>query len=179
MDAHLHAELVAILGADGVVAGAGSLATYEHDGFMVRARPLAVCLPRETWQIAAVLRLAAARGLPVTPRGAGTGLSGGATAVAGGLVVATSRMDRLLHLDPQNLRATVQPGLVNTDLSRAAAPYGLHYAPDPSSQTASTIGGNVAENAGGAHCLASGVTTNHVLALEGVTAAGEVVRFGG
>ena len=179
MDARLLAELTAILGAEGVVAGPGGLATYEHDGFMVRARPLAVCLPRETWQIAAVLRLAAGRGLPVTPRGAGTGLSGGATAVAGGLVVATSRMDRLLRLDPQNLRATVQPGLVNTDLSRAAAPYGLHYAPDPSSQTASTLGGNVAENAGGAHCLASGVTTNHVLALEGVTAAGEVVRFGG
>jgi glycolate oxidase len=179
VDASLYSALTAILGPDGVVAGPGSLATYEHDGFMVRARPLAVCLPRETRQVAAVLRLAAERGVSVTPRGAGTGLSGGSTAIAGGLVVATSRMDRLLRLDPQNLRATVQPGLVNADLSRAAAPYGLYYAPDPSSQSASTIGGNVAENAGGPHCLASGVTTDHVLALEGVTAAGEVVRFGG
>jgi glycolate oxidase len=178
VDASLYSALTAILGPDGVVAGPGSLATYEHDGFMVRARPLAVCLPRETRQVAAVLRLAAERGVSVTPRGAGTGLSGGSTAIAGGLVVATSRMDRLLRLDPQNLRATVQPGLVNADLSRAAAPYGLYYAPDPSSQSASTIGGNVAENAGGPHCLASGVTTDHVLALEGVTAAGEVVRFG-
>jgi glycolate oxidase len=179
MDDALLAALREVLGPDGVVAGPGSLATYEHDGFMARARPLAVCLPQETAQVAAVLRLAASWGFPVTPRGAGTGLSGGATAVGGALVVATSRMDGILRLDPENRRATVQPGVVNAELTRAAAPYGLYYAPDPSSQTVSTIGGNVAENAGGPHCLAYGVTTDHVLALEGVTAAGEVVRFGG
>jgi glycolate oxidase len=179
MDDALLAALREVLGPDGVVAGPGSLATYEHDGFMARARPLAVCLPQETAQVAAVLRLAASWGIPVTPRGAGTGLSGGATAVGGALVVATSRMDGILRLDPENRRATVQPGVVNAELTRAAAPYGLYYAPDPSSQTVSTIGGNVAENAGGPHCLAYGVTTDHVLALEGVTAAGEVVRFGG
>jgi glycolate oxidase len=162
-----------------VVTGPGSLATYEQDGFMARARPLAVCLPTETDQVAALIRLAAREGLPVTPRGAGTGLSGGATAVAGGLVIATSRMNRILKLDPASLRGTVQPGVVNAELTRAAAPHGLYYAPDPSSQSASTIGGNVAENAGGPHCLAYGVTTDHVLALEGVTAAGDVLRFGG
>ncbi|MDQ3699416.1 MAG: FAD-binding protein [Chloroflexota bacterium] len=168
-----------IVGPHGVITDAGPLATYEHDGFMVKARPLAVCLPTTTPQVASLLRLAAAEGLPVTPRGAGTGLSGGATSVGGGLVIGTSRMNRILHLDPQNQRATVQPGVVNADLSRAAEPYGLAYAPDPSSQTVSTIGGNVAENAGGPHCLAYGVTTNHVLSLEAVTAAGEVVTLGG
>ncbi|MGH2368924.1 MAG: FAD-binding oxidoreductase [Chloroflexota bacterium] len=172
-------DLATILGPDGVIWEPGSLATYEHDGFMVKARPLAVCLPVATEQIAALLRLAGGYGLPVTPRGAGTGLSGGATPVGGGLVVATSRMNRILRLDPEDLRAVVQPGVVNLELSRAAEPYGLYYAPDPSSQTASTIGGNVAENAGGPHCLAYGVTTDHVLALEAVTADGTVVRLGG
>jgi len=116
--------------------------------------------------------------MPVTPRGAGTGLSGGATAVGGGLVIGTSRMNRILHLDPENLRAVVQPGVVNVELTKAADPHGLYYAPDPSSQGVSTIGGNVAENAGGAHCLKYGVTTNHVLGLEAVRSDGGVVRLG-
>jgi glycolate oxidase len=174
----LSAELESILGPGGVIVDQAGLATYEHDGFHVRGRPLAVCLPTSTEQVAAVVRLAAGAGLPLTPRGAGTGLSGGATAIAGGLVLATSRLRHILRLDPENRRATVQPGVINAELSRAAEPFGLYYAPDPSSQSVSTIGGNVAENAGGAHCLADGVTADHVLALEAVTAAGEVVRCG-
>ena len=146
---------------------------------MAKARPAAVCLPRTADEVAALMRLATERGLPVTPRGAGTGLSGGATAVGGGLVIGTSRMNRILKLDAENQRAVVQPGVVNLELSRAAEPYGLYYAPDPSSQGVSTIGGNVAENAGGAHCLKYGVTTNHVLGLELVLADGRVARVGG
>jgi glycolate oxidase len=164
--------LAAIVGPEGVVRHPGALASYESDGFLVRARPRAVCLPRTTEEVAAALRLAAIHGLPVTPRGAGTGLSGGATAVGGGLVIGTSRMNRILKLDAENRLAVVQPGVVNVELSRASEPLGLYYAPDPSSQTVSTIGGNVAENAGGAHCLKYGVTTNHVLGLEAVRADG-------
>ncbi len=171
-------DLAAIVGPQGVLRAAGQLAAYESDAFLAKARPEAVCLPRTTQEVAALVRLAAARGLPVTPRGAGTGLSGGATPMGGGLVIGTSRMNRLLHLDAENRLATVQPGVVNIELSRAAEPHGLYYAPDPSSQGVSTIGGNVAENAGGAHCLKYGVTTNHVLGLEAVLADGTVVRTG-
>jgi glycolate oxidase len=178
LDGALRAALQKTVGPDGVIWQAGALATYEQDGFMAKARPLAVCLPQETEQVATLLRLAARWDLPVTPRGAGTGLSGGATAIGGGLVIATSRMSRILRLDTENLRATVQPGVINVELTRAVEAHGLYYAPDPSSQTVSTIGGNVAENAGGPHCLAYGVTTNHLLALEAVTASGEVCRLG-
>jgi glycolate oxidase len=135
-------------------------------------------LPVTADQVAAVLRLAHQLQLPVTPRGAGTGLSGGATPIGGGLVVATSRMKKIIRVDPENLRAVVQPGVVNTELTRAAERFGLYYAPDPSSQSASTVGGNVAENAGGPHCLAYGVTTNHVLGMEIVLSDGTVVRLG-
>lgn len=178
MTAGLFEELERIAGAAGVVRHAGALASYESDGFLVKARPAAVCLPRTTEEVAALVRWAASHGMPVTPRGAGTGLSGGATAVGGGLVIGTSRMNRILHLDPENLRAVVQPGVVNVELTKAADPHGLYYAPDPSSQGVSTIGGNVAENAGGAHCLKYGVTTNHVLGLEAVRSDGGVVRLG-
>ena len=171
-------ELERIVGAHGLVRHAGALASYESDGFLVKGRPAAVCLPRTTEEVAALVRWAAARGLPVTPRGAGTGLSGGATAVGGGLVIGTSRMNRLLRLDVENQRAVVQPGLVNIELTKAADPYGLYYAPDPSSQGVSTIGGNVAENSGGAHCLKYGVTTNHVLGMEVVRSDGSIARFG-
>jgi glycolate oxidase len=171
-------ELAAVLGNEGVLAESGALATYEHDGYMVKARPLAVCFPTTTEQLATLMRLATRRGVPVTPRGAGTGLSGGATAVGGGILVSTSRMNRIMSLDAPNLRAIVQPGVVNADLTRAAEPFGLYFAPDPSSLAASTIGGNVAENAGGPHCLAYGVTTNHILGLEVVLADGAIRQFG-
>ncbi|MBI3972829.1 MAG: FAD-binding protein [Chloroflexi bacterium] len=171
-------ELSDLLGPYGVISRPGALATYENDGFLAKARPLAVCLPTSTAQVANVLRLAAAHELPVTPRGAGTGLSGGATPVGGGLVVATSRMNRILEIDPENHRAVVQPGVVNLEVSKATEPHGLYFVPDPSSQSASTIGGNVAENAGGPHCLAYGVTTNHILAMEVVLADGTVTMLG-
>ena len=154
------------------------LASYESDGFLAKARPTAVCLPETTEQVAAVVRLAGERGMPITPRGAGTGLSGGATPVGGGLVIGTSRMSRILSIDPENMRAVVQPGVVNLDLSEATSRHGLYYAPDPSSQRVSTIGGNVAENAGGAHCLKYGVTTNHVLGMEVVLSDGAIAHLG-
>jgi glycolate oxidase subunit GlcD len=176
--ARLRRELAEIVGVDGVLWEPGGLATYDSDGFLAKARPLAVCLPTSAEQVAAVVRLARRWRQPVTPRGAGTGLSGGATPVGGGLVVATSRMNRVRLIDAENRRAVVEPGVVNADLTRAVEPFGLYYAPDPSSQSVSTLGGNVAENAGGPHCLAYGVTTNHVLALEVVLADGAIVRLG-
>ncbi len=116
---------------------------------------------------------------PIVGRGAGTGLSGGALARHGGIIVVFSRMNRILEIDVENQRATVQPGVVNSDLSAAVAHVGLHFAPDPSSQKACTIGGNVSENSGGPHTLAYGVTTNHVLSLEVVLPTGELIRLGG
>ena len=161
-----------------MVSEPAALVSYEGDGYMARARPLAVCLPTTTGQVSDAIRLARQYGFPVTPRGAGTGLSGGATPIHGGLVIATSRMHRIREIDAENMRAIVEPGLVNVDLTRAAEPFGLYFAPDPSSQTASTIGGNVAENAGGPHCLAYGVTTNHVLGMEAVLIDGTIVSCG-
>lgn len=155
------------------------LLVFEYDGTIDRGAPGVVVYPETAEQVAAVARLAQKYGLPLVPRGAGTGLSGGALATEGGIVMPMTRMRRILEIDPVNRLATVEPGLVNLDLSKAAARFGLFYAPDPSSQKACTIGGNVAENAGGPHCLALGVTTNHVLGLELVLADGSIVRTGG
>ena len=156
------------------------LFVYEADGLTLNAaRPLAVVLPRETAQVAAVVRACRDAGISFVPRGAGTGLSGGAVAAEGGVVIECSRMDRILALEPADRFAVVQPGVVNAELSKAAAPHGLFYAPDPSSQAACPIGGNVAENSGGPHTLKYGTTTNHVLGLELVLPDGEVVRLGG
>ena len=152
---------------------------YEYDGSVERATPEAVVFPATTEEVVKLVRWANERGLPVVPRGAGTGLSGGAIAVQGGLMMGFSRMKKILEIDIENQRAVVQPGVVNLDLSAAAAPYGYYYAPDPSSQKACTLGGNVAENAGGPHTLAYGVTTNHVLGLEVVLPEGEVIHTGG
>ncbi|MHB8377178.1 MAG: FAD-linked oxidase C-terminal domain-containing protein, partial [Dehalococcoidia bacterium] len=149
------------------------------DGTIARGTPLAVDYPESPEQVSAAVRVAHRFGVPVIPRGAGTGLSGGAVAAVGGVIVALTRMKRVLEIDAVNRIAVVEPGVVNLDLSRAVAPCGLYYAPDPSSQRACTIGGNVAENAGGPHCLAMGTTTNHVLGLELVLADGEVVQVGG
>ncbi len=136
-------------------------------------------LPDSAAGVAKAVRIARKHGVPVTARGAGTGLSGGAIPCEGGVVIVTTRMNRILELDPANRIAIVEPGVINLDISRAAAPHGLYYAPDPSSQKACSIGGNVAENAGGPHCLRYGTTTNHVLGLEIVTADGEIVWVGG
>ncbi|MDE2571327.1 MAG: FAD-binding protein [bacterium] len=149
-----------------------------YDGSIDRALPIAVALPRSAEQIERIVRLCAEEGVHVTPRGAGTGLSGGSIPLCGGIVLSTARMKSILGVDTENATATVQPGLVNLDLSRHLAPLGFHYVPDPSSQGACTIGGNVAENSGGPHTLTGGVTTNHLLALEVVLADGERVRLG-
>jgi glycolate oxidase len=172
-------ELEAIVGRRYVLHRPEDLLAFEYDATIERALPQAVVFPDTTEKVSAVVKAAGRHGLPVIPRGAGTGLSGGAIPVMGGVVVALTRMKRILEVDAPNCLAVVEPGVVNLELSKAVAPLGLYYAPDPSSQQACTIGGNVAENAGGPHCLASGVTTNHVLGLELVLANGDVLWVGG
>ena len=171
--------LTACVGSGHVLFRPEDLAGYEFDGTVEKTRPHAVVFPADAQELAAVIRACNTLGVPVTPRGAGTGLSGGSVPRRRGVVIATARMRRIIEIDPVNRIAVVEPGLPNIQLSEAAAAYGLFYAPDPSSQKACTIGGNVAENAGGPHCLALGVTTNHVFGIEVVTAAGEVTWLGG
>jgi glycolate oxidase len=172
-------ELTAILGPDDVLFRPEDLMLYEYDGLSALETPEAVVFPTSTEHVVQIVRLAAARKVPIIPRGAGTGLSGGAVVTSGGIVVSLARMKKIVEIDLENQRARVQPGVVNTDLTLAVADAGYYYAPDPSSQKACTIGGNVAENSGGPHTLAYGVTTNHVLGLEVVTPDGEVIRAGG
>jgi glycolate oxidase len=172
-------ELERALSKEHVLSTPEELIAYEFDGTIERARPQAVVFPESTAQVAAAVRVAHRFDVPVIPRGAGTGLSGGAVATVGGVIVALTRMKRIIEIDAENMLAVVEPGVVNLDLSRAVAPHGLYYAPDPSSQRACTLGGNVAENAGGPHCLAYGTTTNHVLGLEAVLADGTVIETGG
>jgi glycolate oxidase len=152
---------------------------YGYDGGVDQHAPDLVAFPRTTEHVAALMRLAQEFAVPLVGRGAGTGLSGGAIPREGGLMVAFARMNRILEIDLENERAVVQPGVVNLDITLAVEARGYFYAPDPSSQRACTIGGNVAENAGGPHTLAYGVTTNHVLGLELVLADGTVVETGG
>jgi glycolate oxidase subunit GlcD len=155
------------------------LFTYESDGLtLLRGRPLCVVFPLSTEAVAGAVRACSEAGVPFVARGAGTGLSGGATPVEGCVVIECSRMNRVLEIDAVNRTAVVQPGLINTHLSEAVAALGLHYAPDPSSQSACTIGGNVAENSGGPHTLKYGTTSPHVLALEVVLPDGEVATLG-
>ncbi len=172
-------ELEQALAPGRVLSAPEDLLVYEYDATIERGRPTVVVLPDHAGEIAAALRIARKYDLPVIPRGAGTGLSGGAVSAVGGLLLVMSRMNRILEVDVENRTALVQPGVVNLELSQAVAQYGLYYAPDPSSQRACTIGGNVSENAGGPHCLAYGVTTNHVLGLELVLGDGEIVWTGG
>ncbi|MCL6521508.1 MAG: FAD-binding protein [Firmicutes bacterium] len=180
LPAEVVAGLAAIVGADSVLAGTRRLLAYECDGNTVfSARPQAVVLPHDREEAERVVRLLERHGVPWLPRGSGTGLSGGAVAERGGVVVDLVRLRRLVRVDPESERAWVEPGVTNLALSEAVAPYGFFYAPDPSSQVACSIGGNVAENSGGSHCLKYGVTTNHVLGLEVVTARGERLRLGG
>jgi glycolate oxidase subunit GlcD len=158
---------------------AAELATYAADGLPTHESiPGLVVLPDSTEEVAAVLRLLHLLQVPFVARGAGTGLSGGALAEEAAVLVTLTRMNRILSVDASSRRAVVQPGVVNARLSEAVAPLGLHYVPDPSSQSACTIGGNVAENAGGPHCLKYGVTTNHVTALEIVLPDGNLMRIG-
>ncbi|WP_424193974.1 FAD-linked oxidase C-terminal domain-containing protein [Ampullimonas aquatilis] len=152
---------------------------YECDGLaMLRALPLVVLLPETEAQVAAVLQLCSKLSLPIVPRGAGTSLSGGATPNAEGIVLSLARMNQIIKVDAYSRTAIVQPGVRNLAISEAAAPYGMYYAPDPSSQIACTIGGNVSENSGGVHCLKYGLTVHNVLRIRGLTSAGEVVEYG-
>jgi glycolate oxidase len=156
------------------------LAAYESDGLTAfRERPLAVVIPETSEEVIALVRFCHAERLPFVARGSGTSLSGGSLPVAGGIVIALNRLNRILKLDPAQRLAVVQPGVVNLEVTQASAAYGLHYAPDPSSQSICTIGGNVAFNSGGAHCLKYGMTSNHVLGIKAVLATGEVVEWGG
>ena len=173
-------RLAALLPPGRVLDRPAELLAYESDGLTAfRTRPLAVVIPETRDEVIAVVRACRELALPFVARGSGTSLSGGSLPIAGGIVIALSRLNRILRLDPDERIAVVEPGVVNTQVTLAAAPHGLYYAPDPSSQSVCTIGGNVAFNSGGAHCLKHGMTSNHVLGIEAVLATGEVVRFGG
>lgn len=174
------AELIRLVGEEAVIWHRDRLVAYDCDAFTIaRAIPRAVVLPTSTEQVVAVVRLAWAHGMPIVPRGSGTGLAGGTLCGPDCLMICTSRMNRILALESANRRALVEAGVVNLALGQAAEPFGLAYAPDPSSQMACTVGGNVANNSGGPHTLKYGVTTNHVLGLELVLPDGEVVWLGG
>ena len=179
MSSALARDLAAIVGERHVREARAERLTYAMDGLPTHRRiPDLVVLPGTREEVIAVVRLFAALGVPFVPRGAGTGLSGGALADEGSVLLVLTRLNRILHIDSDNRRAVVEPGVVNAKLGAAAKPYGLQYAPDPSSQSACTIGGNVAENAGGPHCLKYGVTANHILALEVLLADGSLVELG-
>ncbi len=171
LESKIVARLREILGKDAVAADDDELLVYECDAMTThKSRPLAVVFPSNTEQVSFVVKLLAEHGIPFGPRGAGTGLSSGAVAVGcekgeRAVIIEMARMNKVLEVDYANRRAVVQPGLINVRLSQAVAARGYHYAPDPSSQTSCTIGGNVAENAGGPHCLKYGATTNHILGL--------------
>lgn len=172
-------KLVTLMGERGYLDRPQDLMLYEYDGSIDKARPELVVFPRTTEDVVSIVKTSRDFGVPIVGRGAGTGLSGGAIPRAGGVVIAFARMNRILEIDLENERAVVQPGVVNLDITLAVQGQNYYYAPDPSSQRACTIGGNVSENAGGPHTLAYGVTTNHVLGLEFVLPDGSVFTTGG
>ncbi|TMD07679.1 MAG: FAD-binding protein [Chloroflexi bacterium] len=172
-------KLCRAVGRDHVVWDAYDLVIFERDASIAGALPDAIVYPANVEEVAAVLEIAAEQQLPVVPRGAGTGLSGGAVTLRGGLALSLARLRRIIEIDPKRRTALVEPGVVNYDLGLEAARHGLFYAPDPSSQKACTIGGNAAENSGGPHCLYYGVTTNHILGMEVVLSDGSVHWVGG
>jgi glycolate oxidase subunit GlcD len=172
-------KLRRVLNPTSIVDDETELLVYECDGLpLFKNKPDIVVFPENTEEVAQIVRIANEYEIPFLPRGAGTGLSGGALAAEGGILIELQRMNRILSIDAENRFAIVQPGVVNLHISQAVAHYGLYYAPDPSSQMSCSIGGNVAENSGGPHCLKYGMTTNHVLAIEAVTAEGEIMRLG-
>ncbi len=172
-------QLRRAVGAEHVVADPLDLVIFERDASITGALPDAIVFPANTAEVSLVMRIGQAHGLPVVPRGAGTGLSGGAVTIKNGIALSLARMHRILEIDPKSRTAMVEPGVVNFDLGVAAAKHGLFYAPDPSSQKACTLGGNAAENSGGPHCLYYGVTSNHILGMEVVLADGSVHWVGG
>ena len=172
-------DLRTVLGADRVRTGSTELGLYRRDASNIEGSAGVVCFPETTHEVREVVRVAGRHGVPFVARGSGTGLAGGATPIGGAIVVVLTRMNHVLSVDPVNRLAWVEPGVLNLDLSRAVAHLGLHFAPDPSSQQSCSIGGNVANNSGGPHCLADGVTSAHVLAVEVVLPDGDVVVLGG
>ncbi len=180
MDPQFLAELERIVGPDGIVRDDAELATYESDGLAkMRSRPGAAVLPGSAEEVQQVVGLCHAAGVPFVARGSGTGLSGGALPRPDGVLIVMTRLKRILDIDIPNRRITVEPGVLNLEVSQAVAGDGCYYAPDPSSQVICSIGGNLAENSGGAHCLKYGFTVHHVLGVEAVLPDGELVRLGG
>src|SRR5262245_43124585 len=180
LPASLAAELRNALGREQVLTAPEQLRVYECDGLTGhRAIPELVAVPGSTEEVQAIVRACHREGVPFVARGAGTGLSGGATPFAGGVVISLARMNRILEVDLDSQRVVVEPGVANLDVTRAVAAHGFFYAPDPSSQQVCTIGGNVAENSGGAHCPKNGFTVHHVTGLTLVLPDGEVVELGG
>jgi glycolate oxidase len=173
-------KLERVVGPDGILRDPDDLLTYESDGLVrLRATPGCVVLPGNADEVQQIVRLCHAHKVPFVARGHGTGLSGGALPVPNGLVIVLSRLNRVIDVDIPNQRVTVEPGVINLDVTKRVAPHGYYYAPDPSSQSICSIGGNVAENSGGAHCLKYGFTVHHVLGVEAVLANGEMVHLGG
>lgn len=172
-------QLEGSLGRDAVLSNPEEVLVYEYDASLERGVPQVVVFPRSTLDVVQIVRLANQAEIPIVSRGAGTGLSGGAVPSEGGVLLVFSRMNRILEIDLENRFAVVEPGVVNLDLTKAVSSQGYYFAPDPSSQKVCTIGGNVAQNAGGPHTLAHGVTTNHVLGLEVVLPTGILVTLGG
>ena len=170
--------LTDVLGDDGVLSDPLALRLYARDASMVEGGCALVAFPRSAQEIAACIRVANEHDMPVVPRGSGTGLAGGSTPIGEAVVVVTTKMTRVLEIRPEDRLAWVEPGVPNLDLAHTLRPRGFTFAPDPSSQQTSSIGGNVSTNAGGPHCLAYGVTSNHVLALDLVLPDGDVVRLG-
>ena len=179
VDSTFLASLEAIVGREHVLRNTNELLTYESDGLArLRATPGCVVLPAAVAEVQQIVRLCHDHAIPFVARGHGTGLSGGALPVPGGVLIVLTRLNRILEVDIPNQRVVVEPGVINLDVTRRVAPSGYHYAPDPSSQLICSIGGNVAENSGGAHCLKYGFTVHHVLALEAVLPNGEMVHLG-
>src|SRR5712692_3906430 len=172
-------QLESIVGKENVLYHKEDVIVYEQDAFVMSALPDFVVFPSKTSEVSDIVKLANKEGIPIVPRGAGTGISGGAIPVSGGIMISLTKMNRILEIDLKNHLAVVEPGIVNLELTKAVAPYGFFYAPDPSSQMVCTLGGNVAENAGGIHCVAYGTTTNHIMGLEVVLPDGEVIEIGG
>ena len=179
MNVTLIRELRGVLGADRVLTGSTELALYARDASNISGSTSVVCLPTSTAEVQECVRAAVRHGVPFVARGSGTGLAGGAVPLDGAVVIALTKMNRVLSVDVENRMAWVEPGVLNLDLTRFTAAEGLHFAPDPSSQQSCSIGGNVANNSGGPHCLADGVTNSHILALEVVLPDGSVTVLGG
>jgi glycolate oxidase len=180
LNSSFRSELAQVVGAGGLVDDPTGLLTYESDALVhLRATPGAVVLPKSAEEVQAVVRLCRRDGVPFVARGHGTGLSGGALPVKDGVLIGLSRMNRILEVDIDNLRAVVEPGVTNLEITKRVAPFGCYYAPDPSSQVVCSIGGNIAENSGGAHCLKYGFTVHHVLGVEAVLPNGDLVHIGG